>query len=117
MVTTCTAGDCTVGCSGAVSALQMQIFLMTVFCDCTDPSTKPAGKKISYQNRIKITPQARYNICPRNIEVTRVAQFLDKLLPNRILVPANKLTKKVNLSLKNRTFRQIIISAGLTIKS
>lgn len=31
MVTTCTAGDCTVGCSGAVSALQMQIFLMTVF--------------------------------------------------------------------------------------
>lgn len=117
MVTTCTAGDCTVDCSGGCICIANADIPHDCFCDCTDPSTKPAGKKVSYQNRIKITPQARYNICPRNIEVTRVAQFLDKLLPNRILVPANKLTKKVNLSLKNRTFRQIIISAGLTIKS
>ena len=102
---------------GAVSAFANADIPHDCFCDCTDPSTKPAGKKVSYQNRIKITPQARYNICARNIEVTRAAQFLDKLLPNRNIVPANNLTKKVNLSLKNRTFRQIRVSAGLTIKS
>ena len=102
---------------GAVSALQMQIFLMTVFATARIHLPNRQEKRVSFQNRIKITPQARYNICARNIEVTRVAQFLDKLLPNRILVPANKLTKKVNLSLKNKTFRQIIISSGLTLKS
>jgi hypothetical protein len=45
-----------------------------------------------------------------------LAQSFDKILPNRILVPANKLTNKVNLSLKNKTFRQIVIASGLALK-
>jgi hypothetical protein len=117
MVTTCTAGDCTVDCSGGCICIANTDIPHDCFCDCTDPSTKPAGKKVSYQNRIKITPQARYNICFRNVSITTLVQSFDKVFPNRILVPANKLTKKVNLSLKNNTFRQIIISARLTIKS
>ena len=67
-------------------------------CECTHPHTKPAGQEELNQNSIKTSPQARYDICARNIEITRVAQFLDKLVPNKILVPASSLTKKVNLS-------------------
>lgn len=48
--------------------------------------------------------------------ITTLAQFLDNVLPNRILVPANILTKKVTFSLKNKTFKQIIIASGLALK-
>ena len=37
--------------------------------------------------------------------------------PNRILVPANKLTKNITFGLKNKTFRQIIIACGLGLKN
>jgi hypothetical protein len=46
-----------------------------------------------------------------------LAQAFDKILPDRILVPANNVDKKVTLSLKNKTIREIIISIGLTLKS
>jgi hypothetical protein len=49
--------------------------------------------------------------------VQKKLEFLDKVLPNRILVPANKLTKNATFSLKNKTFRQIIIACGLALKS
>jgi hypothetical protein len=117
MVTTCTAGHCTVDCSGGCICIADADIPHDCFCDCTDPSTKPASKKGTYKTRIKVTPQARYSICARNIPVIRVAQFLDKLLPNRILIPTNKLTKKVTLTLKNKTFRQIVISSGLKLES
>lgn len=87
------------------------------YCDCTDPPMKPAHKKTTQKKRIRVKPQARFNVCARNVPVTKVAQFLDRSLPNRILVPANKLTKNVTLNLKKKTFRQIIISSGLVLKN
>jgi hypothetical protein len=93
-------------------------------CTClqTQPAFSPANrvKKISilkYKRRIKANPQSRFDICLRNVPITRLAQSFDEVLPNRILIPANRLTKKVNLTLKNKTFRQIVISSGLTLKS
>jgi hypothetical protein len=41
----------------------------------------------------------------------------DKVLPNRIPVSANKLTKSITLGLKNKTFRQIIIACGLGLEN
>jgi hypothetical protein len=51
------------------------------------------------------------------VPITTLALTYDEVLPNRILIPANNLTKKVNLTLKNKTFRQIVIASGLTLKS
>jgi hypothetical protein len=45
-----------------------------------------------------------------------LAEFLDKYLPNKILIPANVATKNVTICLKNKTFKQIIQRAGLTVK-
>jgi len=103
------------------------------FCDCqaiyksaSKRGKKPTnitlkgGKKIpfnKYKPRIKVTPGARYNICAHSMPITTLAQSLDKVLPNRILVPANILTKKVTFSLKNKTFKQIINGSGLGLKS
>lgn len=95
-------------------------------CECSCLQTRPAFspanrvKKISimkYKRRIKAYPQSRYDICFRNVPITLLAQSINEVLPNRILVPANKLAKKVDLSLKNKTFRQIVIASGLAIKS
>ena len=117
MVVFCQAGNCDAECVEGCICIASANNPSDCTCECTHPHTKPAEKKVPYKTRIKVTPQARYDVCARNIPVIRVAQFLDKLLPNKILVPAPLLTKKVNLSLKNKMFRQIIISSGLILKS
>ena len=95
-------------------------------CECSCLQTKPAFsptnkvKKISivkYKRKIKANPQSRYNICTRNVPITTLALSFDEVLPKRILIPANNLTKKVNLTLKNKTFRQIVLASGLALKS
>ena len=91
-------------------------------CDCiqTQPALTKGVKKISivrFKHKIKANPQSRYNICLRNVPITTLALSFDEILPNRILIPTNKLTKKVNLILKKKTFRQIVIASGLTLKS
>jgi hypothetical protein len=40
-----------------------------------------------------------------------------KFLPNKIFVPANIINKKVTLSLKNNTLRQIISASGLVLST
>mgnify|MGYP003575851409 CR=1 FL=1 len=121
----CQSGNCGISCKGDCWCTSITEDPDNCECDCFQ-TLKPAnkrtkgGKKIPflrYKHRIKVNPQARYNVCAHNVPITLLAQSFDKVLPNRILVPANKLTKKVNLSLKNKTFRQIIISSGLALKS
>ena len=63
MVTTCRAGDCTVDRTGGCICVADADIPHDCYCDCTDPSPKPASKKGPYKTRIKVTPQARYNIC------------------------------------------------------
>jgi hypothetical protein len=51
------------------------------------------------------------------VPITTLALSFDDILPNRILIPTNKLTKKVNLTLNKNTFKQIVIALGLAIKN
>lgn len=123
----CQSGNCGISCADGCWCESIVEDPDNCDCHCFDPKPlKPAnkrtkgGKKIPfmrYRRIIKENPQARYNICAHDLPITFLAQSFDEVLPNRILVPANKLTKKVNLSLKNKTIRQIIISSGLTLKS
>ena len=116
----CDCGNCTVKCPGACYCISDANDPSIFKCDCIPPvfekENKKGGKNKSKRS-LKVTPQARFNICAHNAPIITLARTLDKSLPNRILVPANLLTKKVNLSLKNKTFKQIIISSGLTLKS
>ena len=129
----CFAGNCAAFCSSGCYCISSSKNPNACFCDCeamyksaNKQGKKPTnitlkeGKKVQfnkYKPRIKVTPGATYNICAHNVSITTLAQSFDKVLPNRILVPANKITKKVNLSLNNKTFRQIIISSGLALKN
>lgn len=114
----CSAGECSIeGCGTGCYCWSDSKNPSDCSCECDHPHTKPASKKGRYKTRLKFSPKARYNFSARKMPITSLAQSLDKSLPNRILVPANKLTKKVSLSLKNKTFRQIIIASGLALKS
>lgn len=91
-------------------------------CECiqSQPALAKNIKKINivrFKRRIKANPQSRYNINCRNVPITTLALSYDAIMPKRILIPANNLTKKVNLSLKNKTFKEIVIASGLTFKS
>ena len=125
----CSAGECGADCNDGCWCWSDTDNPADCECDC-EPVTLPAnsradiilknGKEIPFKKskrRIKVTPQARYNICAHGVPITRIARFLDKSLPNRILVPANNLSKNVTLSLKNKTFKQILSALGLTLKS
>ena len=132
MAVKCFAGNCAAFCSSGCYCISSSKNPDVCFCDCeaiyksaNKQGKKPTnitlkgGKKIPFNKnkpRIKVTPGARYNICAHSMPITTLAQSLDKVLPNRILVPANILTKKVTLSLKNNTFGQIIRASGLALK-
>jgi hypothetical protein len=69
----------------------------------------------TFKPRTKATAQTKVNICAHDLPITGIAELLDKFLPNKILVPANKLNRKVTLSLKNNTLTQIINRSGLVL--
>lgn len=90
------------------------------FCKCykKDSITGFGGVNIAFKTwkpKNKPTAQTRYNICTQGLPITELAEVFDKFLPNKILVPANRLNKKVTLSLKNNTLRQIINRSGLVL--
>jgi hypothetical protein len=127
----CDAGCCTVVCSAGCYCVAETKHPDIFWCDCDSPIFKKAtnkaagtllkqGKKIPFTKsnlKLKVTSQGRYDICAHNVPITTLAQSLDRVLPNRILVPANNLTKNATLNLKNKSFKQIIIAAGLALKS
>jgi hypothetical protein len=123
----CDTGVCGVSCVGACFCWGPVVLPAACGCSCepvvvTRRENKPAKgvKKIpfmKFKRMIKENPQTRFNICARDMPITGLAQSFDKVLPNRILVPANRLNKKVTLSLKNNTMNEIINSSGLTLKS
>lgn len=76
------------------------------------------GRKIlfkTFKPSIKVTSQTKFNICAKDLPIGALAEFLDKYLPNKIVVPAKIATKRVTISLKNKTFKQIMNRSGLVL--
>ncbi|MDW0227744.1 MAG: hypothetical protein QOC23_08935 [Nitrososphaeraceae archaeon] len=69
-----------------------------------------------FKPKIKVTSQTKFNICTKDLPIGALAEFLDKYLPNKILVPANIATSTVTIRLKNKAFKQIINGSGLALK-
>ena len=119
----CSGGNCGISCfTDACSCTSSPTDPDNCACDCvqSQPAFTKRVKKISivkFKRKIKANPQSRYNICFRNVPITTLALSFDDILPNRILIPTNKLTKKVNLTLNKKTFKQIVIASDLDIKN
>jgi hypothetical protein len=123
--TVCHCGPCAIVCpapKGCYCGCTVSI-KGTCNCGCLRPviivvKGRKKGKKfLRFKRMINENPQERLNFCIRNASITSLAQEFDEILPNRILLPANKVDKKVNLSLKNKTFSQIVSATGLILKS
>jgi hypothetical protein len=108
MGTKCSGGNCGISCSTeASSCTSSPTDPDNCACDCiqSQPALTKRVKKISIvksKRKIKANSQSRYNICFRNVPITTLALSFDDILLNIILIPTNKLTNKVNLTLKKK---------------
>ena len=116
----CTAGDCSADCEGGCGCISWWSGHTRCKCRCYPSRFVIANKRKipfkTYKPRVKITSETKFNICTKDLPMGALAEFLDKYLPNKILIPANVATKNVTICLKNKTFKQIIQRAGLTVK-
>lgn len=132
IMVSCQAGECGISCVSGSPACLCWSHPDTGQCGCNCDAPPhllnkyyirgkairgKANPFLKMQRIIKADPQARINVCIRSMPITQLAQSLDKVLPNKILVPADRVNKKVTLRLKNKTLRQIISTTGLTLKS
>jgi hypothetical protein len=122
MAIKCSTPGCGISCdTDACSCTSSMSSPESCSCECiqSQPGLAKGVKKINivrFKRKIIANPQSRYNITCRNVPITTLALSYDAILPKRILIPANNLTKKVNLTLKNKTFKQIVIASGLILK-
>jgi hypothetical protein len=87
-------------------------------CFCYPKFAIVNGRKIPFKRfspKIKITSQTKLNICINNLTLAGLAEILNKYLPNRIFIPANKLDKKVKGKVTNSTLGKIITDLGLRL--
>lgn len=121
MVDRCICGNCDITCPQACYCIADADDPSIFQCDCIPPIFKKPlnkkGGKNKSRKRLKVTRKGRFNLCAHKAPVTALAQIFEKSLPNRILVPAKNLNKKVTLGLKNKTFEQIARTIGLALKS
>jgi len=118
----CRAGACSAECRRGCGCWSTGDTHEDCGCKCYGRSsiTVKGGVKIAFKTwkpKNKPTPETRYDFCINSLPITGLAELLDKFLPNKILVPANRLNKKVTLSLKNNTLRQIIRASGLVLST
>ena len=116
----CEARACSADCRGGCGCWATGDTHEDCGCMCYGDSSiaVKGGVKIAFKEwkpTIKPTPETTYDFCIKSLPITGLAELLDKFLPNKILVPANRLNNEVTLSLKNYTLRQIISASGLVL--
>ena len=117
----CTGGNCSADCGGGCGCISSSDDPDDCHCKCYFSIfvTAKGGRRIPFRTfkpGIKVTPQSKFDICVKNLPIGALAEFLDKYLPNKIVVPARVATKKVTIRLKKKTFKQIINGSGLVLK-
>ena len=116
----CDAGACSADCRGGCGCASWGDGPDNCVCHCYPSAFAIVNeRKIPFKRfkpKIKVTSQTKFNICTKDLPIGALAELLDKFLPNKILVPAKIATSTVTLSLKKKTFKQIINRAGLALK-
>ena len=116
----CEAGACSVECGGGGGCGCISWGEGPENCDCfCYPRFAVVNeRKIPFERfkpKVKATSQTKLNICVNNLTLGGLAEILDKYLPNRIFVPANKLDKKVKCKVLNSPLSKIITDSGLRL--
>lgn len=117
---TCEAGACSVECGsgGGCGCISWGDTHEECQCFCYPKFAMVNERRIPFKRfkpKIKVTSQTKLDICVNNLTLAGLAEILDKYFPNRILVPANKLDKKVKFTVKNSPLRKLITESGLKL--
>jgi hypothetical protein len=123
-----TGGKCHISCSGGCGCVFIHSGEDGVqgecICECydTDNSTGKVsiGDVVKYipirRYKFKTTAQTTMNICASNFPAAALAQILDRILPDKILVPAKQTNVRIGLRSRNSTVSEIVKSSGFILK-
>jgi hypothetical protein len=70
----------------------------------------------SYKPKFKTTAQTKMDICVSNFPVAALAQILDRIFPDKILVPAKEANVRITLRSRNSKISRIAKSSSFTMK-
>ena len=97
-------------------------------CECYDTDNSTGRVKVSigdvvkyipirrYKPKFKTTAQTTMNVCASNFPAAALAQILDRILPDKILVPAKQTNVRIGLRSRNSTVSEIVKSSGFILK-
>ena len=69
-----------------------------------------------YKPKFKTTARTTMDICASNFPAAALAQILDRIIPDKILVPAKQANLRVRLRSRNSTVSRIVKSSGFVMK-
>ena len=91
-------------------------------CECyTSCECKKTGKithkhKFNKNKRTKITKKTKVAFRARKVPLEQVALLLNKIFPNKVLLPVTKIKTKTTKRFKNAEIGKVVSSLGLQIK-
>jgi hypothetical protein len=69
-----------------------------------------------YKPKFKTTPKTKIDICANNFPAAALAQILDRVIPDKILVPAKQANVRIRLRSRKSTVSRIVKSSGFVMK-
>jgi len=125
-------GKCHISCSGGCGCVFIHSGEDGVQgecrCECYDIDNSTGKVKVSigdvvkyipirrYKPKFKTTAQTTMNVCASNFPAAALAQILDRILPDKILVPAKQTNVRIGLRSRNSTVSEIVKSSGFILK-
>jgi hypothetical protein len=69
-----------------------------------------------YKPKFKTNAQTKMDICANRFPAAVLAQILDRILPDKILVPAKQVNVRIRLRSRSSTVSKIVNSSGFIMK-
>ena len=97
-------------------------------CECYGANNNTGEVKVKIGDVVRHVPITRYipkckanartkmDICTNNFPLAALAQILDRIIPDKILVPAKQANLKIRLRSRNSTVSKIVKSSGFVMK-
>lgn len=97
-------------------------------CECYDPEDKTGKVTVTigdvvksipirkYKPGFKTTVRTKIDVCTSNFPAAALAEILDRILPDKIFVPAKHANVRIKLRSRKSTVSEIVKFAGFILK-
>jgi hypothetical protein len=100
-------GECICECFGGTSTEEVKVSIGNVVRYMSIRRYKP---------KFKTNARTKLDICANRFPAAVLAQILDRILPDKILVPAKQVNVRIRLRSRSSTVSKIVKSSGFIMK-